>query len=260
MFKDTYSIISTKLKLFPQMFNLDSGVKEVFPYDYYNASRAFEKPYTGIISDALDCIKEQDRESFITNVNNIAHIDGVKFDMKAYAVFYCKQDVNILVQGFEYFRTSLINEFNLDAYDFVSISSIANKYMEINCYYPNGNLYDLSNTPREFISRCIIGGRCMLADNKPSISDSTPIALARVSSAVVDFDAVSLYPSAMARLYTLEGIPHVLQSHQLSQSYLMEHLFDDEQFTPTESKFISGFFIEAEITSVGLARHFPLVT
>ena len=32
-FKDSYTIISTKLSRFPTMFHLDSGAKEKFPYD-----------------------------------------------------------------------------------------------------------------------------------------------------------------------------------------------------------------------------------
>ncbi len=121
--------------------------------------------------------------------------------------------------------------------------------MEINCYWPNGNLFDLANTPRDFISRCIQGGRCMTADNQKH----------SIEGEIVDFDAVSLYPSAIARLYTLEGIPKVLTSEMLSSEYLLNHLFDDEQLVPTDEKFISGFFIEAKIVSVGIPRHFPLV-
>jgi len=72
---------------------------------------------------------------------------------------YCMQDVRILCEGFIWFREALLNEFGLDANDFISISSLGNRYLELNCYWKNGNLYDLSNIPQEFISRCIMGGR-----------------------------------------------------------------------------------------------------
>ena len=179
------------------------------------------------------CIPEEDREQFYENVRKIAAIDDSTFDMRKYCEFYCKQDVNILQQGFEYFRKSLLEEFNLDAYDFVSISSIANRYMELNCYWPNGNLYDLSNKPRDFISRCVIGGRCMLADNQKHMTDEP----------IVDFDAVSLYPSAMVRLYTLEGMPKVLQPDQLSVDYLLSRLYTDDQVEADNTRWISGFFV-----------------
>jgi hypothetical protein len=76
---------------------------------------------------------------------------------------------------------------------------------------------------------------------------------------VVDFDAVSLYPSAMNRLYVLEGIPYVLSSEMLSVDYLKKHLFDDDQVEPLSERFISCFFIEIEITEIEIKRHFPLI-
>ena len=248
LFKDTYSIISTKLAKFPTMFHLESGPKEVFPYSYYSSSRTKENQ-PGDILEASLCVPEQDRDYFLTNVKEIAGIDDTHFDMRKYCEFYCMQDIRILKQGFEYFRESLLNEFELDAYDFISISSIANRYMELNCYYPNGNLYDLSNKPRDFMSRCIIGGRCMLADNTKC----------ETNEPLVDFDAVSLYPSAMARLYTLEGMPKVLAKDQCNTQYLLSKLFTEEQTEPSVERFISGFFVHIVIQKVGTPRHFPLI-
>ena len=247
-FKDSFAIISKPLRCFPQMFQLDSGRKEVFPYQFYN-SHNIETPY-GSISEALEFIPDNDKQTFLNNLQDLHCIHDDKFDMITYATYYCNQDVRILKQGFETFRKLLLQQFNLDAYNFVSISSIANKYMELNCYFKNGNLYDLANTPREFISRCISGGRCMLSDNKKSFNTIHPI---------VDFDAVSLYPSAIHRLYLLEGIPHVLTQQMLNTNFLLSHLFADEQQAPTPERFISGFFIEARILHVGIKRHFPLI-
>ena len=247
-FKDSYAIITKPLRCFPQMFQLDSGRKEVFPYQFYN-SHNIETPY-GSISEALEFIPDYDKQAFLNNLQDLHCIHDDKFDMITYATFYCEQDVRILKQGFETFRKLLLQQFNLDAYNFVSISSIANRYMELNCYFKNGNLYDLANTPREFISRCITGGRCMLSDNLKSINTTQPI---------VDFDAVSLYPSAIHRLYLLEGMPQVLTQPMLNTNYLLSHLFEDEQSEPTPDRFMSGFFIEARILHVGIKRHFPLI-
>ena len=247
-FKDSYAIISKPLRDFPSMFQLDAGRKEIYPYRYYNSIN-IQKIY-GVIDEALECIASTDKDQFIANLQELNCINGELFDMCRYCVFYCEQDVRILKQGFEKFRELLLKEFDLDAYSFVSISSIANRYMELNCYFKNGNLYDLANTPRDFISRCIAGGRCMLSDNTKALNTSEPI---------VDFDAVSLYPSAIHRLYLLEGIPQVLQPKQLNTQYLLSHLFNEEQTEPTAKRFISGFFIEARIVKVGKPRHFPLI-
>jgi len=197
----------------------------------------------------VECVKECNRDLFRSNVVKYAAAENDKeFDMRDYCLMYCMQDVRILREGFTWFREALLNEFGLDAYDFVSISSIANRYLELNCYWKNGNLYDLSNITREFISRCIIGGRCMLAHNTKRITEGRP---------VVDFDAVSLYPSAMARLYCLEGMPKVIDGW--TTKYLLSHLFEDGQTEPTTERFISGFFVEAKIVKVGIERAFPLI-
>lgn len=248
-FKDTYCMISSPLRLFPKMFHLDTGRKECYPYNYYT----YPFRDVGVIEEALAFIPASDHQLFKDNVEAVAKrnlIDPTLFSMKDYAIFYCLQDVRILREGFEWFRQALLTEFNLDVYKFISISSIANRLMERECYWVNGNLYDLANTPRDFISRCVFGGRCMLSDNIKQSSSNEPI---------VDFDAVSLYPSAIARCYTLEGKPKVLQQHMLNQHYLQTHLFTDSQQHPTKNRFISGFFIEARIESISIHRHFPLI-
>ena len=249
LFKDSYSIISKGLAEFPRMFKLNSGAKEAYPYEYYTSARVNDLTMNGIVEDAVACVKESLRGTFRENVVKYAAVDApAEFNMQKYCVMYCMQDVRILREGFMWFREALLKEFALDAYDFVSISSIANRYMEVNCYWPNGNLYDLSNVPREFISQCIIGGRCMLARNEKRITEGR---------AVVDFDAVSLYPSAMARLYCLEGMPKVIDVP--NTQYLLKHLFEDGQTEPTKERFISGFFVEAVIMKVGVKRAFPLI-
>jgi uncharacterized protein YbaR (Trm112 family) len=132
-----------------------------------------------------------------------------------------------------------MTEFGLDVYSFISISSIANNLLEREVYNKNGNIFELANASREFISKCVLGGRCMCCDNEKQFSEEK----------VVDFDTVSLYPSAMNRLYDLEGIPVVLSEEMLNVDYLTKHLFED-QLEPNEERFISGFFVEIEITDI----------
>ena len=249
-FKDTYTIIPSKLKRFPAMFGLKTGPKEVFPYSYYTSDLLANDNKIGIISEAVKHV--EDKETFINNIKSISgcRLSEDTFDLEKYSTYYCMQDVNILQEGFEKFRKDLLILFNLDVYDFISICSIANRVFENNVYYKNGNLYDLANTPREFISRCIQGGRCMLRNNEKQFE---------YEDLVVDFDAVSLYSSAIARLYTLEGIPKVMTDEMLSTDYLLKHLFDDDQEEPTHKKFISGFFVEVEIESIGIERDFPCI-
>ena len=115
--------------------------------------------------------------------------------MWKYAEFYCQQDVNILRIGFNKLREGFIKDFKVDPFNFISISSLANEVFNQRVYYPNQNLYKLGGHVRYFCSKAIYGGRCMTAYNKKW----------HVKKNLCDFDAVSLYPSAMSRLYTVEG-------------------------------------------------------
>ena len=83
LFKDTYSIITTKLSKFPSMFHLDSGPKEVFPYDYYISSRTKENQ-PGDIIEASKFVREEDRDYFISNVKAVAGMNDTPFDMRKY--------------------------------------------------------------------------------------------------------------------------------------------------------------------------------
>ena len=50
---------------------------------------------------------------------------------------------------------------------------------------------------QKFIQKCVYGGRCMTRDNK----------YWHITDKLDYFDACSLYPSTMARLFTVEGVP-----------------------------------------------------
>ena len=77
----------------------------------------------------------------------------------------------------------------------------------VKLYYIFGNIYEgvnkLSSTPREYIMKCVVGGRTMCAGNE----------MQPVLEIIADFDAVSLYPTAMSRLGGfLRGSPKVLEN------------------------------------------------
>ena len=76
----------------------------------------------------------------------------------------------------------------------------------------------------------------------------------RVTDKLDDFDACSLYPSAMARLFTVEGVPSVLPENMLNREYLLSHSFTEDQTEPTNDRFISYYVVEIEITRVGIDR------
>jgi hypothetical protein len=127
--KDSLSVIPAPLKKFPEMFKLDAGQKEIFPYKYYR----IDFRQIGIISEAGLNEKPQWTEDqfkqFSDNIDLIpgCRIDKDRFDMRSYAHFYCQQDVRILREGFNKFREDLCSEFNIDVKEFISISGVANE-------------------------------------------------------------------------------------------------------------------------------------
>ena len=88
------------------------------------------------------------------------------------------------------------------------------------------------------MQRCVVGGRFMTANNKKIIVQESD------NCSVDDFDAVSLYPSAMEHLPGfVRGKPKVLK--ELSMEFL---------------KTCDDFFVEIKITNVGIKRSFPLTS
>ena len=248
IFRDSLCMINSKLSSFPSMFQLDSGEKEAFPYDYYTSTNAFMK--NGSITEALKYIKPSDRDQFISNVNSIpdVKINDDSFDMEKYALFYCHQDVRILAEGMIKFNLMCRSGLGIDCFNTLSISGLANRYFEQHVYFKSDRIFKVGGSIRKFIMKSIYGGRCMVRDNS----------MYQLNERLVDFDAVSLYPSAIKRAYILEGKPSLIPKEWTS-SYLLSHLFEDDQVKPTLNRFISGFFIKIRITKVNRHLHMPLI-
>ena len=236
-FRDSYPMISAKLADFPSMFNLPKVQKELFPYKYYTLERL--KSNIGVISEAgineEKVWSKEDYELFNKNIDSIPNcrIDENHFDMYKYCEFYCKQDVNILRLGFNKFREGFLKDFNIDPYKFISISSLANEVFNQKVYY-NHNLFKVGGVVRHFLSKAIYGGRCMTAYNKKW----------HTTKPLSDFDAVSLYPSAMARLKTVKGIPNVIEKEDLNMDFLSKQ---------------DAYVVEIKITKVNKHYAFPLI-
>ena len=267
-------MLSTKLanfpKSFPQAFNGNSAAtppgsggtnikKELFPYAYYTYDR-LNRSHIGNISDAVKFAKwnTAQKNIFIENCKMTnALIDEDHFDMLKYCEFYCKQDVNVLRIGFEAFHAATLKyPIKLDVFDFLTAPALANAYMMREVYIPNGNLYQLNGEIQRFIQKTIYGGRCMTAGNIRH----------KVSKKMADFDACSLYPSAMRRMFTVEGVPEYYKHEDVNAiynkdnlPYLLLHAFDEDQLKPTADKFYSQFFVDIEITAIGIHRAFPLI-
>ena len=253
-FRDSWAMISSKLSDFPSMFGIKGIQKELYPYNYYTEERV--KVNVGIINEAgkyeiVPWNKEQ-YDLFNENIDKIpgCRISETEFNMELYCKFYCEQDVNILKIGHTTFRDLVEQELKLDIDKSISISSLANKYFELNVYSKIPELYEYAGIVREYIQGCVKGGRCMTRQNKKWHCKET----------LYDYDACSLYPSAVHRLKLPTGKPIVIPQEWLGDSkYILEHLMEEQQLKPTEDKFISAFIVDIEITKVGKELAFPII-
>lgn len=243
-FKDSAYVIPAKLKDFPDMFGIP-GEKEIMPYTLYNRENLSKNKIR--IKKAIKILKLENKlknkkemnimiEQFKLNIkNNGCYIDDKYYNHMKYVEFYCTRDCEILAQGYNIFRKWINEITNLDLNEYISLPSIADNYL-INegCY---DGVLELSGTPRAYIQQALVGGRCMTADNKKH----------HIEQKLQDFDAVSLYPSAMTRLPGfLKGVPKVIPDDSLTYEFIKQK---------------DGYFIDVEFnTDVKINRHFPLLS
>ena len=136
----------------------------------------------------------------------------------------------------------------IDVNNVLTAPSLANQYFTREIYEKIPDYYLYGGIVRSFIQKAVYGGRCMTRLNKRWT----------VKEELADFDAVSLYPSAMKRLYCVKGKPEVLKPEELSTEYLINHTCsEDEQ--PSEEKPISTYVVEIKITAINKHLAFPCV-
>jgi hypothetical protein len=246
-FKDSYAMISEPLSKFTKMFDIPTK-KEIMPYGLYTA-RAMDNT-TASIADALTFLAPADHREFLELVE--PYRDGEEFRHLEYAKFYCLQDCRVLKQGMEKFRGWIREAFELDCVAFVSLPSLAHRYLaEQGCF---DGVVQMSGVPQIFIQRCVKGGRCMTRDNTKwhitkkfveQMRNREVIREERKEECILnDFDAVSLYPSAMERMPGfLKGSPKVIPEDMLCYDFL---------------KHQSGYFVEIKNVQINEPLHFPL--
>ena len=222
--KDSYNLITMPLRSFGKTFNLDCE-KEIMPYTAYIKENIMKR---FIPVDELIKHTGKDTEQFLENIKKWDCLDGDKVDIIKYSKIYCEIDCIVLYKGYFKFRDWAL-ELDLDINDILTSASLAHQYfVNTGCY---DGVYELTSTPQSFIQSCVVGGRCMIANNKKY----------RCDEIVNDFDAVSLYPSAMKRMGFLKGKPKVITDWK-----------DHDKW--------DGYFIEIEIKRVGKHRAFPLMS
>lgn len=231
-FKCSLAMIDCKLSLFSSIFNIKDIKKEIMPYSFYNKQTLTEKKV--LIKDALVHLEEKDRIEFVSNLKTLNFIkDEIYFDHIGYSKFYCEQDVKLTKKGYNIFKEWIMEVTELDINSYITLASISFAYLlKRNCF---DDCYEFSGVVREFIQKTVVGGRTMVNQNQKL----------HVKETLVDFDGVSLYPSAMARMTGfLKGKPKIIKKKDLNYNFLQKQ---------------SGYYVEINVTKVNKNRDLPLI-
>lgn len=250
--KDSYSLCGLGLAKWGEAMKVPSE-KEIMPYGLYT-SKNVNDGYVDKSICKLWCmieykkkkycegIEATDEEAltfynkFLENAIKWKCVNGTNINIIEYSNKYCEIDIKVLQECYTKMREICLTTFNIDILDCMSSSQLAQNFMEIKGVFEGVNR--ISGIPREFIMKCIEGGRVMCANNEKN----------SIELKVADFDAVSLYPSAMDRLggYLL-GNPQVIDKEEgdvLSYDFL---------------KSCDGYFIEIVVKTLQTKRAFSLL-
>ena len=248
--QDSYALIPSPLRDFGKMFNLTIK-KEILPYNLYTQNNIDEELIS--LDKCIEAVKLQysynnigkkkDKKElkqfisdFIDNCNNWDCVVNGKIDIIKYSKEYCAMDVEVVKQGYNTFKNNILEITGINIDNYVSLASVALDYMKKAEVFEG--VYELSGIPREFINKCMIGGRTMTCENKKIDNPKEQI--------LADFDAVSLYPSAMEQLGGyLKGKPKILKKEELNYEFLEKQ---------------DGYFVEIIIEEVNKHYKFPLMS
>lgn len=243
IFRDSFGYLNVALKNFPKYvpplkeMNIE---KEVLPYGFFsreNVQNLIDYRYAPVDLFLGTLDSTDDREHVLAVAREkgwLTYGFGTQelINVIAYTEYYCRQDCEVLRVGFMFWQQQVFEFAKIDLVEKCTISGIAYEYMIRQGVFDD--CHELSGVPLYFIRQCVNGGRCMLAGNRK----------ANVEGKIEDFDAVSLYPSAMKRLWTVKGLPKIIPA---------DWTLDDLRQKAND------FFIEIKIKRVPKALEFPLL-
>jgi hypothetical protein len=223
--RDSLKMINMPLRKFGDAFKLKVK-KEIMPYDLYTE----ENIVLGFIDkeECLSFVKPEEHKEYLKNCKEWDCIVDNKINILRYAGKYCYMDCITLKAGYEKFQFLCKEAIKLNPINYVSLASMSHDYLvRQGCYK---EVLKMCGIPRAFIQKCIVGGRTMCAENKKHhIKDKL----------LADFDAVSLYPSGMARMTGfLKGKPKIITNFE-------PHKYD-------------GYFICIRVKKINKRLQFPL--
>lgn len=232
--RDSYKHLDLPLAKFRSTFSLDVGKKDEFiPYDLYT------KKSVGRTTIPVRRILEHPK--YIAELHDplvLPYIRGNEFSHMSYMWEYLKYDVLTLRAGFLKQRESMKGVTDLDLYNAMTSSSLADYYFKgKGCYK---GVYQMHGELKDWVMNAAIGGRVMTNEGKKHDLTGRP---------VMDFDAVSLYPSAIKLMRTPIGIPKRIIDVAPNTEHSTALELGDEYY-----------IAEVMITKVGKKRCNPFMT
>ena len=196
-FKDSYKLLTTRLSEFPSIFNLPAKLRkmEAIAYKFYNEE--IMKYECHSIEEYKNClVSNEEKETFqkiFSDENNqeLFNYKNGHFNAKKYYMHYLKFDILVLRAGIQKFQKLLQEQISnkINLHDSLTITSLTRKFLiSQGCFE---GTYENSKNLRDFIQQAIRGGRCDVNKN---------YALQVLKGPIADFDANSLYPSAIYRM------------------------------------------------------------
>ena len=256
--KDSYSLCGLSLAKWGEAMKVVSE-KEIMPYGLYTSQNVNDE-YVDKNICKLACITEYKKKKycegikateeealtfynkFLENAIKWKCIKDNNINIIEYSNKYCEIDIKVLKECYTKMRVICLETFDIDILDCMSSSQLAHNYMKLKGVFEG--VYCISAVPREFIMKCIEGGRVMCAHNKKHC----------IELDVADFDAVSLYPSAMDRLGGyLKGCPKIIGVDETEwglPSFLSYDFL----------KNCDGYFVEIIVKTIETKRAFSLLS
>ncbi|MHC4834811.1 MAG: DNA polymerase [Planctomycetota bacterium] len=227
-FHDTYAFLSCPLSSFSKMFDLDEGKYENFPHSIFSKKSVTDANEIKLTPRLRKIIPS---EYHIVDKKMVRHMD--------YAEDYCVRDVETLKNGFMMFKKWIKNELDINVDYLLTSASLAHHYLKLQGCYED--VYQVGGVTRAYMQKAVVGGRTMI-----SLDDQYRKVVKKCTEDIYDFDAVSLYPSAMMRMSgSPKGPPKELDSCDLTSSSLDK--FDD-------------YFVTIRITKVGRKSKLPCMS
>jgi hypothetical protein len=223
LIRDSYKLINIALAKFQSTFGLSKDMckKEALGYTYY--TRENLNNFCVPVTKYLKHIKKADKDTFNVNVMLKNKDDEYLFDYDEtnktfdpikYYRYYLKYDVLVLKEGLEVYKQKIYELTKLDLNKSLTISSLTNKYMHKNGAFKD--VFEVKGNLREYLSQAVTGGRVsVLPESRGKI----------IKKQLEDYDACSLYPSAISRMCKEIGVPtgkctRVKQNKKITLKYL----------------------------------------